>query len=62
MSKRAVERNLEVIGEALNRIITRDNFLAEKISKAKVIIGLRNKVIHVYDNISKENIWSILTK
>ena len=58
--KRAVEKNLEIIGEAFNRIITRDNFLAEKISKAKAIIGLRNQVIHVFDNISEENIWSIL--
>ncbi|MEY4572055.1 MAG: hypothetical protein RLZ10_1281, partial [Bacteroidota bacterium] len=27
---------------------------------AKSIIGLRNQVIHSYDNISDENIWSIL--
>jgi uncharacterized protein with HEPN domain len=61
MLKRAVERNLEIIGEAINRIITRDNLFTEKISKTKAIIGLRNQVIHAYDNISDENIWSILT-
>ena len=61
MLKRAVERNLEIIGEAINRIITRDNIFTEKISNAKAIIGLRNQVIHAYDNISDENIWSILT-
>lgn len=61
MLKRAVERNLEIIGEAVNRIITRDNSFIEKISNAKAIIGLRNQVIHAYDNISDENIWSILT-
>ena len=61
MLKRAVERNLEIIGEAINRIITRDNLFTEKISNAKTIIGLRNQVIHAYDNISDENIWSILT-
>ena len=61
MLKRAVERNLEIIGEAMNRIITLDNLFAEKISNAKAIIGLRNHVIHAYDNISDENIWSILT-
>jgi uncharacterized protein with HEPN domain len=61
MLKRAVERNLEIIGEAVNRIITRDNSFTDKISNAKAIIGLRNQVIHVYDNISDENIWSILT-
>jgi uncharacterized protein with HEPN domain len=61
MLKRAVERNLEIIGEAINRIITRDNLFTEKISNAKAIIGLRNQVIHAYDNVSDENIWSILT-
>ncbi len=60
MRKRAVERNLEIVGEAVNRIITRDNLFMEKISNAKAIIGLRNQVIHAYDNISDENIWSIL--
>jgi uncharacterized protein with HEPN domain len=61
MLKRAVERNLEIIGEAINRIITRDNSFTETISNAKAIVGLRNQVIHAYDNISDENIWSILT-
>jgi len=61
MLKRAVERNLEIIGEAVNRIITRDENFSEKISNSKAIIGLRNQVIHAYDNISDETIWSILT-
>lgn len=60
MLKRAVERDLEIIGEAVNRIIKRDDSFIEKISNAKAIIGLRNQVIHAYDNISDENIWSIL--
>lgn len=58
--KRAIERNLEIIGEAINRIIKRDETFTEKISEAKAIVGLRNQVIHAYDNISDENIWSIL--
>lgn len=60
MLKRAVERNLEIIGEAINRIITRDLSYEEKITNAKAIIGLRNHVIHSYDNVSDENIWAIL--
>jgi uncharacterized protein with HEPN domain len=60
MLKRAVERNLEIIGEAMNRIITRDSSFADRITKSKAIIGLRNQVIHSYDSISDENIWSIL--
>lgn len=61
MLKRAIERDLEIVGEAVNRIITRDISFINKISNAKAIIGLRNQVIHAYDNISDENIWSILT-
>jgi uncharacterized protein with HEPN domain len=60
MLKRAVERNLEIIGEAVNRIIKRDNLFIEKISNAKAVVGLRNQVIHAYDNVSDEYIWSIL--
>lgn len=60
MLKRAIERNLEIIGEATNRILTRDPSFTDKISNAKGIVGLRNQVIHSYDNISDENIWSIL--
>jgi uncharacterized protein with HEPN domain/predicted nucleotidyltransferase len=60
MLKRAVERNLEIIGEAVNRILKRDPSFSEKITHAKAIISLRNQVIHSYDSISDENIWSIL--
>lgn len=60
MLKRAVERDLEIIGEAVNRILKRDPNFDKNISNAKAIIGLRNQVIHAYDNISDENIWSIL--
>ncbi len=60
MLKRAVERDLEIIGEAINRIITKDSNFESKITNAKSIIGLRNQVIHAYDSISDENIWSIL--
>jgi uncharacterized protein with HEPN domain len=55
-----VERDLEIIGEAVNRIIKiRPEF---PIENAKRIIGMRNQIIHAYDNISDENIWAILTK
>lgn len=57
MLKRAVERNLEIIGEAMNRIIKRDAGFGQNIENAKAIVGLRNYVIHTYDNISDENIW-----
>ncbi|WP_139960016.1 HepT-like ribonuclease domain-containing protein [Flavicella sediminum] len=60
MLKRAIERDLEIIGEAVNRILKKDPSYANIISDAKAIIGLRNQVIHAYDSISDENIWSII--
>jgi uncharacterized protein with HEPN domain len=56
--RRATERNLEIIGEAMNRILIRDPDFP--IENAKRIVGLRNQIIHAYDNISDENIWAII--
>jgi uncharacterized protein with HEPN domain len=56
--KRAVERNLEIIGEAVNRIIKEDPEFP--INNAKRIVGLRNQIIHGYDSVSDENIWGIV--
>ncbi len=58
--KRAVERDLEIIGEAINRILKRDPEFP--IKYAKKIVGLRNQIIYAYDNISDENIWAIISK
>jgi len=57
-TKRAVERELEIIGEAFNRILKKDNdFQFENIHK---IIGTRNRIIHGYDSVSDDLIWSIV--
>jgi len=57
-TKRAVERNLEIIGEAVNRILKQDpNF---EISHARRIIDTRNRIIHGYDTISDDLIWGII--
>ncbi|MEO5645754.1 MAG: HepT-like ribonuclease domain-containing protein [Bacteroidia bacterium] len=59
--KRAVERNLEIIGEAMNRIIKAEFAISEYVPESKSIINLRNHIIHAYDNISDEIIYSIVT-
>ena len=57
-TKRAVERDIEIIGEAGNRILKKDkNF---KLENAQKIIGTRNRIIHGYDKISDDLIWSIV--
>ena len=58
--KRAIERDLEIIGEAVNRILKQE---AEfPLENAQRIVGLRNQIIHAYDSISDEIIWAIISK
>lgn len=58
MLNSAVERKFEIIGEAMNRV-KRD---APEIvmENQRAIINFRNRVIHAYDSIDKEVIWSII--
>ncbi|MEI6679289.1 MAG: DUF86 domain-containing protein [Mariniphaga sp.] len=56
--KRAIERNLEIIGEAMSRILKEDPLF--QLENSRKIIGLRNQIIHGYDSISDENIWGII--
>ena len=57
-TKRAVERNLEIIGEAANRIYKLDNNI--DLPNIRQIIDTRNRIIHGYDNVSDEILWSII--
>ena len=57
-TKRAVERNLEIIGEAVNRILNRDDSI--NLSNARKIVDTRNRIIHGYDTISDDVIWGII--
>ena len=56
--QRAIERDLEIIGEAIRKMIEIDADL--KISSAKNIIGLRNIISHAYDSVEPEMIWGII--
>lgn len=58
-TKRAVERNIEIIGEAMNRILHATSEVT--LSNARKIVDTRNRIIHGYDSVSDEIIWSILT-
>jgi uncharacterized protein with HEPN domain len=56
-TKRAVERNIEIIGEAMNRILKVDPDIA--ISDSRKIVDTRNRIIHGYDSVSDDVIWLI---
>lgn len=56
--RRAVERNIEVIGEAMNRILKSNTDI--QISNARKIVDARNYIIHGYDSLSVDILWSIV--
>lgn len=61
VTKRAVERDFEIIGEALNRIRNTDDKLLEKVSEHHRIIGFRNILIHGYDIVDEAIVWQAVT-
>jgi uncharacterized protein with HEPN domain len=50
----AVERQLEIVGEALNQALRVDSSLEDRISDARRIIGFRNWLAHAYSEIDNE--------
>lgn len=58
--RRAVERELEIIGEAINKLLKINPEIV--ISYSRQIVDLRNKIIHSYDNVNDIVIWKILIK
>ncbi len=59
-TKKAVERNLEIIGEALNRILNDKPNI--KITDSRKIVDTRNRIIHGYDSVTEDVIWLIVIK
>ncbi len=59
-TKRAVERNIEIIGEALSRILKRDETIV--ISNSRKIVDTRNRISHGYDSVSDDIIWGIIIR
>lgn len=58
--QRAIERDLEIIGEAIRKILEIEPSI--QISASKNIIGLRNIISHAYDSVEPEMIWGIIQK
>ncbi len=55
-----VERQLEIIGEATNRILQTDPEF--KLTWARKIVDLRNRVTHGYDMVDNQTIWGVVVK
>ena len=58
--QRAIERDLEILGEAIKKITEISPII--EISSVKNIIGLRNIIAHAYDSVEPEMIWAIIQR
>jgi uncharacterized protein with HEPN domain len=60
--QRAVEREFEIVGEALNRVSRIDEELFDSIGDARKIVGFRNIIAHGYDILESHIIWSAVSE
>jgi len=58
--RRGIEREIEIIGEAMSRILKLDPNI--QIKNARKIVDTRNWVIHGYDKVDDVLIWGIISK
>jgi len=56
--RRGIERNIEVIGEAMSRILKEKPEI--EITNSRKIVDTRNYVIHAYDSLTTDILWSIV--
>jgi len=55
--RRAVEREFEIIGEALNRLDRLAPAVAARITSLRHIVDFRNRIIHGYDSVDDVIVW-----
>jgi len=58
--RRAVERELTIIGEAMNNLLKLEKNIP--ITAGRKVISFRNLVIHAYDSVNDDTTWVIITK
>ena len=55
--RRAVEREFEIIGEALNRLDRLAPAVAVRVTSLRHIVDFRNRIIHGYDSVDDVIVW-----
>lgn len=61
LMRAGVERKLEIIGEALNRLGREDPELVARIPDLGRIVGFRNILAHGYDVVDDDVVWNAIT-
>jgi uncharacterized protein with HEPN domain len=59
-TRRAIERNIEIIGEAMSRILQKNDSI--QLSNSRKIVDTRNRIIHGYESVSDDIIRSIILR
>lgn len=62
MRRSAVERQLEILGEACSRLAKLEPALIEMVGGLKLAIDLRNRIIHGYDAVDDEIVYLTVTE
>jgi uncharacterized protein with HEPN domain len=62
MRRSAVERQLEILGEACSRLARIQPILIEQVANLKLAIDLRNRIIHGYDAVDDEVVYRTVTE
>jgi len=60
MRRAAVERELEIIGEALAQLAKSNAEVAARISEQRRIIAFRNILIHAYADVDDRLVWDVV--
>ena len=60
MLRAAVERQLEIVGEALGRLAKLDAEVAGRITDHRRIIAFRNILVHAYAQIDDRLVWGVI--
>jgi uncharacterized protein with HEPN domain len=55
-----VERQFEIVGEALSQLIETFPEVSERITDARRIIAFRNRLIHGYASVADDIVWGIV--
>jgi uncharacterized protein with HEPN domain len=58
----AVERLFEIVGESLNLAIQSDDSIRSSLPEYRRVIGMRNRLIHGYAEVSDIAVWGAVTK
>jgi uncharacterized protein with HEPN domain len=61
MLRSAVERQFEILGEAMSRALRVDPGLAVRFDEARGVVDFRNVIAHGYDSLSHRTVWEVAT-